>query len=301
VATETAQERARALRTRLDAATARLAAAGVPSPQADAAALAAYALGTEGLDVLQPPELDPGFEQRYQELIDRRSRREPLQLITGRATFRYLDLRVRPGVFLPRPETEWVTEQAITALRTAASSRPAPVVLDLCSGTGAIALSIAHEVPEAQVLAVEVSEAAVATIEGNAGRHHIELQVLHGDVREEELLRPWQAGADVVISNPPYIPPGGIPVDPEVREYDPAPALYGGGADGLEVPRAVVAGAARTLRPGGTFVMEHGADQGEQVREVVRACGAFTDIETRQDLTGRDRMVVACRIGPTTS
>src|SRR5699024_11544856 len=98
-----------------------------------------------------------------------------------------------------------------------------------------------------------------------------------------------------------YVPPGGIPVDPEVREYDPAPALYGGGADGLEVPRAVVAGAARTLRPGGTFVMEHGADQGEQVREVVRACGAFTDIETRQDLTGRDRMAVACRIGPTPS
>jgi len=301
VATETAQERARALRIQVEAGAERLAAAGVPSPRADAAALAAYALGTEALDVLQPPELDPGFEQRYQALIDRRSRREPLQLITGRAAFRYLDLQVRPGVFLPRPETEWVTEQAITALRTAASTRPAPVVLDLCSGTGAIALSIAHEVPEAQVLAVEVSEAAVATIEDNAGRHHLELQVLHGDVRNEHLVDPWQSGADVVISNPPYIPPGGVPVDPEVREYDPAPALYGGGADGLEVPCAVIAAAARTLRPGGTFVMEHGADQGEQVRELVRSCGAFTDIETRRDLAGRDRMVVACRIGPTTS
>src|SRR5699024_4866033 len=154
------------------------------------------------------------FGQRYQELIDRRCRREPLQLITGTAPFRYLDLQVRPGVFLPRPETEWVTEQAITALRAAAT--PRPVVLDLCSGTGAIALSLAHEVPAAQVIAVELSEPAVATIEHNARRHRLQVQVLHGEVRDEHLLQPWQASAEVVISNPPYIPPGGIPVDPEV-------------------------------------------------------------------------------------
>src|SRR5699024_7370753 len=162
---------ARTLRSRIAAAAEQLSAAGVCAPQADATALAEFALGVPRLDPLHPPVLDAAFERRYRELLRRRCAREPLQLITGSATFRYLDLQVRPGVFLPRPETEWVTEEALVALReggTGGSS--APVVLDLCSGSGAIALSIAQEVPTARVTAVELCEAAVATIQHNARR-----------------------------------------------------------------------------------------------------------------------------------
>lgn len=291
-----ATERSRRLRQRIAAATADLGTAGVATPEADATILAEFALGISRLNPLDPPQLDAAFEQHYQELIERRRRREPVQLITGSTTFRYLELTVAPGVFIPRPETEWVTEQAIRMLRQEpASGAEHPVVLDMCGGTGAIGLAIAQEVPGARVSLVEVDPVAVAAIEANARRNRLSVTVLCGDVGDPTLLGASEAAADVVISNPPYIPPDGVPIDAEVRDYDPAAALYGGGQDGLQVPRSVVRAAARVLRPGGGFVMEHGADQGEEVRAIVADHGGFTAIETCTDLTGRDRMVLAVR------
>lgn len=295
-----APERARLLRQRIRTAAARLATAGIAAPTTDATTLAEFALGVRRLDPLHPPHLDDSFEEQFAALIERRCRREPLQLITGSAPFRFLDLAVGPGVFVPRPETEWVTEQGVEFLRGGhQAEQPGAVVLDLCSGSGAIALSIAHEVPGARVTAVERAPAAARTIQANAHRLEVPVEVLCADVRTPGLVDTWAGVTDLVISNPPYIPPDGVPVDPEVREYDPPEALYGGGADGLALPRAVIAVAARALRSGGLFVMEHAEDQGGAVRRAVAATGCFTTIETRADLSGRDRMVVAVRAGQT--
>ncbi|TDE96202.1 peptide chain release factor N(5)-glutamine methyltransferase [Occultella glacieicola] len=291
----------------------------------DAVALAGHALGVPNLVLAMAPPLPPDFSARYAALVERRRLREPLQHITGTTAFRHLDLTVRPGVFVPRPETETVAQVAIDAARALAGASavasilepsdptrsagaaavvdssgavvdsPGAVVVDLCTGGGAIALSVADEVPGAWVTAVELSPEGVALARGDADRLGLAVRVLTGDVREASLLAELDGAVDVLVSNPPYIPPDAVPIDPEVRDHDPDLALYGGGADGLEVPRAVVRAAVRLLRPGGTFVMEHAEVQAAAVRADVAATGAFTDIHTVVDLTGRDRMVVATR------
>lgn len=268
--------------------------AGVPSPGVDARVLAAHLLGTERLDLINPPEPGPEFIARYAELVERRRLREPLQHITGRAPFRYLELSVWPGVFVPRPETELVAEAAIEAAR---SSGPQPLVMDLCSGSGAIALAVAQEVPGAQVVAVELGEEPVHAIGTNAERLGLPVQVLRADATAATTLADLGAQVHVVAANPPYIPPDAVPQEPEVRDHDPDLALYGGGPDGLDVPRGVLATATRLLRPGGVLVMEHAEVQAAALRALVGATGAYTDVHTRVDLTGRDRMVVATRSG----
>ena len=173
-----------------------------------------------------------------------------------------------------------------------------PVVVDLCTGSGAIALAVATEVPAAWVHAVELSESAVGTARSNVAAAGLLAHPL--DLRRGDAATAFAdlAGAvDVVVSNPPYIPPDAVPQDPEVRDHDPDLALYGGGADGLAVPRAVVATAARLLRPGGLLVMEHAEVQAAAVRAAVAATGAFGPATTRVDLTGRDRMATARRLG----
>ena len=280
------------LRELVQAATAVLTGAGVPSPGVDARALAAHVLGTDRLDLVDPPEPGPQFISRYAELVERRRQREPLQHITGRAPFRYLELTVWPGVFVPRPETELVAEAAIEAARGYGSR---PLVVDLCSGSGAIALALAQEVPGAQVVAVELGEQPVRAITENAGRLGLQVQVVQADATAATTLADLAGAVDVVVANPPYIPPDAVPQDLEVREHDPDLALYGGGPDGLEVPRGVLATATRLLRPDGRLVMEHAEVQAAAVRELVRRTGAYTDVHTRVDLTGRDRMVVATR------
>ncbi|MDR3202646.1 MAG: peptide chain release factor N(5)-glutamine methyltransferase [Bifidobacteriaceae bacterium] len=278
----------------ITAAARRLAAAGVPSPRADAEWLAAHVLGvTRGAlraSVWLDRELDDAgaLAQRYDLAIAERARRVPLQHITGTAPFRGLELAVGPGVFIPRPETEQVAEAAIRAAR----ARPAPVLaVDLCSGSGAIAAALAAEAPGVRVVAVEKSPEACAWAERNLAGTGVRL--VQGDVAGA--LPELDGQVDVVVSNPPYIPPGAVPLDPEVRDHDPADALYGGGPDGLAIPGIVLETAARLAKPGGALVLEHGECQGEALVRLARAGGAWTALETLPDLAGRPRMLTARR------
>jgi len=266
--------------------------AGVQSPRHDATALAAHVLGLERLELALAPPVPDGFAQAYAGLVERRRTREPLQHLVGSTGFRYLTLLVEPGVFVPRPETEVVAQAAIDEAR----QQERPLVVDLCCGAGGIAVAVATEVPSATVRAVDLSPEAVALTRRNAELNGAtNLTVEHGDVADLGLLRELDGTVDVLVANPPYIPPDAEPVDPEVRDHDPDLALYGGGLDGLEVPRAVIAAAARLLRAGGLLVMEHAEVQDAAARAAALATGAFEQIESRDDLTGRPRMLVARR------
>ena len=263
--------------------------AGVPSPDVDARLLAEHVVG--GPLVLAGPPT-PVQLTDYAALVDRRRRREPLQHITGEMFFRHLRLTAGPGAFVVRPETELVAEEAIAAARR----RPGSRVVDLCTGSGAIALAVATEVPTAEVWAVELSPRALDVARQNVADIAPRVTLVAGDAATA--LPELDGTVDVVVSNPPYVPPDAVPQDPEVRDHDPHLALYGGGADGLDVPRAVLRTAARLLRPGGVVVMEHAEVQAAAVRAEVTATGAFTDVHTVPDLTGRERMVVARRVAP---
>ncbi len=216
--------------------------------------------------------------------------REPLQHITGRAPFRSLELAVGPGVFVPRPETEQVAQFAIDALRAVAS--PEPVGVDLGTGSGAIALAMATEVPYARIVAVENSPEAFIWARRNIEESGAEnARVVFIDLADA--LPELDGTVDVVISNPPYIPADAIPRDPEVRLFDPEHALYGG-ADGLDVVHAVSRTALRLLRPGGTLVIEHGELQGAEIRALLVADG-WRGPATHRDFTTRDRATTAIR------
>ncbi|NLF06287.1 MAG: peptide chain release factor N(5)-glutamine methyltransferase [Actinomycetales bacterium] len=288
--------------------------AGVPSPRHDAEALAAWCLGLERLEWFRLPRGDEPLAgalpdgattdllSRFAAVVERRRAREPLQRIVGHAAFRHLVVEVADDVFVPRPETEVVAQVAIDEAAALSARGTDPLVVDLCCGSGIIGIAVAVEVPGARVQAVDASPAAVAATMRNAERSGaVGHRTLLGDVAASDLLAELDGEVDVVVANPPYIPPDAVPLDPEVRDHDPDLALYGGGADGLEVPRAVVLAAVRLVRPGGLFVMEHAEVQADAVRAALADAGAFEDVETRQDLTGRDRMVVARRRGPATA
>lgn len=274
-------------------ATATLAAAGVPTPDVDAELLAAHVLGlSRGALAAAALRGDPVPDtdlRAWEELIARRAAREPLQHLTGVAPFRHLELRVGPGVFVPRPETEMVAQLAIDALQAAAS--PAPVAVDLGTGSGAIALSMATEVPHARVFAAENSVDAFlwtkenfAAIAPHAKLAFIDLAVAFPDL---------DGTVSVLVSNPPYVPDDAIPRDPEVRYWDPPAALYGG-ADGLDVVRALSTVGRRLLHPGGSLVIEHGEWQGPAIRDLLTADG-WRAAATHPDLTMRDRATTAIR------
>lgn len=303
-----------------------LADAGVASPQADAEVLLAHALGVDRGEVRRLAvlgrEVPDDAARDFEALVARRAAREPLQHLTGVAAFRHLELAVGPGVFVPRPETEEVAQVAIDEAAKVGTDRhgAGAVVVDLCTGSGAIALAVATEVPGARVHAVELDKDAHAWAERNvdalsAAAAGVEVgatpegeepparivRLVKGDARTA--LYGIDGMADVVVSNPPYVPSDAVPVDPEVAEHDPAVALYGLGPDGLEVPRGITDAAARLLRPGGLYVMEHAEVQAEAARAMVAAARdedgrpVFGEPETRKDLTGRPRMVVARRLG----
>jgi release factor glutamine methyltransferase len=278
------------LRSAVREATQRLAAAGIASAESDALLLAAHALGTGVGDVRKAMVLGGEAPAAYEELVEARASRLPLQHLTGRAGFRRLELEVGPGVFVPRPETEFVAGLAIDAAR---ASGGAPVVVDLCTGSGAIALSVKDEVPAARVCAVELSELAHAWAVRNRERTGLDVEVRLGDA--EQAFPELEGQADVVVSNPPYIPVGAVPLDPEVRDHDPEVALYGGSEDGLAIPLAVAARAAALLRPGGVLVMEHADTQGETLPAALLASGRWRDVRDERDLTGRPRATVATR------
>ena len=273
-------------------AVARLAEAGVESPRADAELMAAHRHGVprSGLNLVP----DASFDPRFWDDIARRESREPLQHITGAAYFRYLELEVGPGVFVPRPETEVMTGWAIDRLTEMDVAEP--VVADLGTGSGAIALAIAQEVPRAHVHAVEGDPLARPWTERNIARcaaaaPHISGRItLHGG-DFSGALPDLDGSVDLVISNPPYIPVGAC-VPPEVGEYEPTAALYGG-TDGLDAIRAVERTARRLLRPGGRVAVEHGAVQGAAVYWVFAEENGWKETRNHGDLAGLDRFVTA--------
>lgn len=284
----------------------RLSAAGIATGRADAELLAAHVLGRSrgevGAAALRGAVLGAADAARLAALVDERSARVPLQHLTGRAPFRQLELRVGPGVFVPRPETEVVAGLAIEEVaRVLASGGTAPVAVDLCTGSGAIALAVATEVPAARVVALELDPDAHAWAAANIGdRPELagRLDLRRGDVEDAAddggVLADLTGAVDVVVSNPPYIPHWATPVDPEVADHDPALALFGGGEDGLAVPGAVVRTAARLLRPGGLLVMEHADSQGPDARRLVAGAG-WAGARTVPDLAGRPRALVVRR------
>jgi release factor glutamine methyltransferase len=272
---------------------------GVDSPEQDARQLLAYAAGIElaRLPLLDAVEDDEA--SNFQVLIDKRARRVPLQHLTGLAHFRYLELKVGPGVFVPRPETEVMTGWAIEHLRpmvyavARGESRHLPVVVELGTGSGAIAKSIATELTGTRVHAVEMSEEAAAYAARNLADTTVELYV-----RDMAGALPELNGAvDLVIANPPYIPLDAFEsVVPEVRDHDPILALVSG-QDGLDAIRAVVAEAARLLRPAGLLCVEHADVQGESVQQILLDYKAFAAVRDHRDLAGRPRFVTAIRRG----
>ncbi|WP_394938684.1 peptide chain release factor N(5)-glutamine methyltransferase [Psychromicrobium sp. YIM B11713] len=264
----------------LRSAAAHLAEAGVPSPRVDAELLAAHLLrlspGELRAAALRGVEVPEGFW----ELVTERARRIPLQHLTGKASFRHLELAVGPGVFVPRPETEGVAQLAIDV----AARLTHPIIVDLGTGSGALAAALASEVRDAKVYAVELSELAHAWAARNLAEHSVELRL--GDLRTA--FPELNGRVDVVVSNPPYIPAEAVPHEPEVAEHDPEIALYGGGADGLELPAAALATAARLLKPGGYFVMEHAEVQAASIERLFQEAG-FRSVRGHRDLADKDR------------
>jgi release factor glutamine methyltransferase len=277
-----------------DRAISSLAEAGVATPEADTDLLIGHVLGLSRGEVqakaIAGAELRADQLDELEPMLARRVAREPLQHITGLAYFRSLTLRIGPGVFVPRPETEQVAQFAIDALR--AVPGPQPIAVDLGTGSGAIAFAMATEVPHAAVYAIEVSPDAFAWTTQNreltgAANATLALGDLTGAFPELD------GTVDVVISNPPYIPSDAIPRDLEVQLHDPAIALYGG-VDGLDVVRDVSATAIRLLHPGGALVLEHGELQGSSIATLLRADG-WMAVATHRDLLGRDRATTALK------
>lgn len=267
-------------------ATADLAAAGVPSPRVDAELLAAHVLAIPRGRLLLVDAMRADELRRFTALVARRARRIPLQHLLGTAAFRHLELAVGDGVFIPRPETELLAGWGIALVR------PGAIVVDLCSGTGAIALAVADESEPAEVYAVERSPAALPFLRRNAAGFPA-VRVVEGDVTDPGLLAALRGRVDVLLCNPPYVPDG-TPVPPEVADHDPAEAVFGG-ADGLSVIRPVVGLAAALLKPGGHVGIEHDDVHGAAVPRLLAADGRFTDVTARPDLTGRPRFATARR------
>jgi len=276
------------LRRAIDSAAAQLAEAGIDSARYDAEELAAHLVGTERgrLTLLEPPGDE--FFGRYRDIVAARSRRVPLQHLTGTAAFGPVVLHVGPGVFIPRPETE-----AILAWATAQQLAPRSVIVDLCTGSGALAVALAQHRPAARVIGVDDSEAALEFARRNAEGTAVEL--VHADVTEPDLLPELDRRVDLVVANPPYVPDD-IALEPEVAQHDPPHAVFGG-VDGMAVIAAVVRLAERWLRPGGLFAVEHDDTTSSQTVELVKSTGLFEHIEARQDLAGRPRFVTARKVG----
>lgn len=264
--------------------------AQVPSPRVDAELLAAHLLHGGSRSRLQHAalmgeRLTPAQVAEYEALVARRASREPLQHITGCAPFYRLELSVGPGVFVPRPETELLVEEALKVLSACAESATGQLrIVDLCTGSGAIAAAVKSELPNAQVFAVELSEEAIPYARKNL--EPLGVHLVQGDALT---ALTEQAGRfDAVLSNPPYIPPANVPADPEAALHDPDMALYGGGEDGMQMPTAIAARAYELLAPGGFFMMEHDDTQEGAVAELLARVG-FERCYPVRDLNGRSR------------
>jgi release factor glutamine methyltransferase len=273
-----------------------LAAAGVASPRVDAELLAAHVAGVARERLLMVPLVDEPVVERYRALITRRAAREPLQHLLGTAVLGPVTVAVGPGVFTPRPETELLLEWVLKVIADIAS----PLVVDLCTGSGALALAVAAARPDATVHAVEADPQALSWAARNVAAHADAggtPVVLHAaDVRWPDLLPELETRVDLVLCNPPYVPDG-TPVPPEVAEWDPPGAVFGG-PDGLEIIRAVVTASASLLCHGGRLAIEHDDTHADAVPALLRRRRVLTDVEEHHDLAGRPRFATARRAGP---
>jgi release factor glutamine methyltransferase len=267
-------------------AVALLDAAGVASPRVDAELLLAHTAAVPRSRLITMDEVPSDAAVRFAALLERRAHREPLQHLIGTAPFRNLELAVGPGVFVPRPETELLVDAVLPALTGLA----APLVVDLCSGSGALALAVADEVPTSRVIAVERSDRALSWLRRNATDTRVEVHA--ADVTSPGLLLTERGRVDAVLSNPPYVP-AATPVAPEVRA-DPDEAVFAG-TDGLRLIPAVLERAAELLRPGGVLALEHDDTHAEAVPALLRAGGDWDDVREHADLSGRPRFVTARR------
>lgn len=279
--------RTRLLHHAIDAATETLARAGVGSPRVDAELLAAHVAGTErGRLTLVEPDAD--FVERFEQLVAKRAERVPLQHLTGTAAFGSVTVQVGPGVFIPRPETESLLEWAL-----AQPLSRQPLVVDLCTGSAALALALWRHRPGARVIAVDDSDEALAYARRNVRDTSVEL--LRADVTTAGLLSELDGTVDLLVANPPYIPDG-AQLEPEVAQYDPPHALFGG-EDGMAVVDHIAVLAARLLRPGGSCAVEHDDSTSQRTVEAFTRTGRFVEVTARHDLTGRPRFVTAVHGG----
>ena len=274
-------------------ATRHLAEAGVASPRVDAELLAAHVLGADRSRLLTGPGFTAVQKAKFLDLVRRRAGHEPLQHLLGSAGFHRLDLAVGPGVFIPRPETELLVEWGLAAIREV----PRPLVVDLCAGSGAIGLAVAHERPDARVYAVERDPAALRWLHRNAAAQQRAgdppIAVVAGDAVDPAVLSGLDGRVDLVLANPPYIPEGAA-LPPDVADHDPGHALYAG-ADGLAVIRPLAARAIGLLRPGGWLGIEHDDSHGAAAPEVLAGHPELASIVDHPDLADRPRFVTARR------
>tara|TARA_B110000503_G_scaffold48262_1_gene78634 strand:- start:1381 stop:2244 length:864 start_codon:yes stop_codon:yes gene_type:complete len=274
----------------------RLDQAGVASPSVDAERLVSHVVGISRGELLAKAHtgftLEAPALEELELLVSRRSRREPLQHLIGTAAFLGFEVAVGPGVFVPRPETESMAERAIHHAQTMAVGAHGLRILDLCAGSGVLGIALARSVPHAHVSAVEVSDLAYPYLEKNTQELAPEITVVQADLVAYGATLADES-VDMIVANPPYIPDSEVPNDPEVADFDPGLALYGG-IDGLDVVRDVLELAKRVLRPGGLVMIEHSNLQGLAVRQLCEKAG-FRAITTEQDLVGRDRFTQGFR------
>lgn len=271
-----------------------LAGSGVDSPRADADRLAAHVMeldtGTALARILAGARASADEAARYTELVGRRAARVPLQHLTGEAFFHGVRLQVGPGVFLPRPETELLVEHALAAV----AETDRPVMVDLCTGSGAVAAALAHARAEAgrpaDVHAVELDPDAHRWAARNL--EPLGVHLVLGDAAQA--LAELDGTVDAVTVNPPYVPEGQLPVQPEAR-LDPALALYGGDATGMRIPLAMARAAARLLQTGGVLAMEHDETHGPELVAALGEQGTWAEVAGHPDLTGRPRWLHAVR------
>ena len=277
-----------ALRRAIDSAAALLAEAGIDSARCDAEQLAAHLAGTDRgrLALLESPGDE--FFGRYRDVIAARSQRVPLQHLTGSVGFGPVLLNVGPGVFIPRPETE-----AMLAWASAQGLGARPVIVDLCTGSGALAVALAHHRPAARIIGIDDSVTALDYARRNADGSTVEL--VHADVTTSGLLPELDGQVDLLVANPPYVPDDAV-LEPEVAQHDPHHAVFGG-PDGMALIAAVVAHAGRWLRSGGLLAVEHDDTTSSKTVELVEGTGLFADVVARQDLAGRPRFVTARKRG----
>ncbi|TVT57658.1 peptide chain release factor N(5)-glutamine methyltransferase [Amycolatopsis rhizosphaerae] len=282
------------LRLAIIEATRILEAAGVASPRADAELLAAHVLGVDRGRLPMIPLVDPPVIEAIGQLVAQRAKRVPLQHLTGWAALGDITVSVGPGVFIPRPETELLLEWGLKLL----NGREYPVVVDLCTGSGALALAVAHARPDAVVYAVDIDPTALAWARHNADARaeagDTPIRLYSGDVGDSTIFAELDGLVDLVLSNPPYVPPG-AELSPEVIDYDPAQAVFAPDG-GLAVIRQVVATAARLLKPGGGVAIEHDDTHASAAPAIVSARKVLTDVEDHRDLAGRPRFVTARRV-----